>query len=229
MRFILKAIGSVWMALNVVDDLSLMMRFLKLGSVLIPGMSHLSPNMMCDVCGDVMGDLMKGTEGLEQLPCGAVCLKFPPCVSMCEKIKEGAGNSTQFPCVAAGYCSADDTMETDIECTVAPMLRCAPARYCQRKRDGMKMSCVLKPGMGRWVGMANAASAQASAMASGLTSQKRCGEEGAGPYCIAEARGLGKVAEAAGHVLSLFLGGFETVRAIETPGGDDDVQWLTFW
>jgi hypothetical protein len=225
----LKPIGMIWMALNVVDDLSLVMRVLKLGTVLIPGMSHLSPHMMCDVCEDVMADLMKGSEGLEQLPCGATCFKFPPCVNMCEKIKQSAGNSTHFPCIAAGYCSAEGEIEADIECTVAPVLRCVPARYCQRKMNGLKMSCSLKPGMGRWVGMANAAGAQATALAGGLTSQKRCGEEGAGPYCIAEAQGLGKVAEALGHVLSLVYGGYQTVAAIETPGGDDDVQWLTFW
>jgi hypothetical protein len=31
-------------------------------------------------------------------------------------------------------------------------------------------------------------------------------------------------------VLSAFrYGGFRTIRALETPGGDDDRQWLTYW
>ena len=37
------------------------------------------------------------------------------------------------------------------------------------------------------------------------------------------------IAEALGHALALLYGGFETVRSIETPGGDDDRQWLIFW
>lgn len=67
------------------------------------------------------------------------------------------------------------------------------------------------------------------ALADGLWQQPRCGEPGAGPYCIASPTGFGLIAEGAGHVLSLFYGGMRTIKSIESPGGDDDRQWLTFW
>lgn len=31
------------------------------------------------------------------------------------------------------------------------------------------------------------------------------------------------------HALSLIYGSLSTIRGIESPGGDDDRQWLTFW
>jgi len=91
------------------------------------------------------------------------------------------------------------------------------------------MSCRLKPGIGRWVGMQNSLGAHAGLLAQGLLSQPHCGEPNAGPYCIATPTGLGAVAEAVGHALSIGYGTVATISGIETPGGDDDRQWLTFW
>ena len=71
---IAKPIVVIWAGLNAIDDLSLLFRFARLGSVLVPGLSSLQPHMMCDVCDDVMGDLLKGTDGLEALPCNWACL-----------------------------------------------------------------------------------------------------------------------------------------------------------
>ena len=59
---------------------------------------------MCSLCDDVMGDLLKGSEGLDALPCKYACLGIPACVRMCENIKSSATNATGFPCIAAGYC-----------------------------------------------------------------------------------------------------------------------------
>ena len=42
-------------------------------------------------------------------------------------------------------------MDAAVECSVAPILRCVPSRYCQRRRRGLRLSCELKPGIGRWV------------------------------------------------------------------------------
>ena len=103
---IAKPIVVIWAGLNAIDDLSLLFRFARLGSVLVPGLSSLQPHMMCDVCDDVMGDLLKGSDGLEALPCGAACLRIPACVRMCENLKNAATNSAHFPCIAAGYCDA---------------------------------------------------------------------------------------------------------------------------
>ena len=67
---IAKPIVVIWAGLNAIDDLSLLFRFARLGSVLVPGLSSLQPHMMCDVCDDVMGDLLKGSDGLQALPYG---------------------------------------------------------------------------------------------------------------------------------------------------------------
>jgi hypothetical protein len=171
-----------------------------------------------------MGDLLKGSEGLEALPCKWACLRVPACVRMCERVKESSANSTHFPCVAAGYCEAD--LEVPSECKVGAFFSCSPARYCARHREGFRMTCKLRPGIGRWVGMQNALSNHAGALAAGLMRQPRCGEEGAGPYCIAEPTGLGIVAEAAGYAISFVYGGIQTIKSIESPGGDDDRQCM---
>ena len=194
----------------------------------IPGGSRAD---LCDVCDDVMGDLLKGTEGLEALPCNWACLRVPPCVQMCEKVKAASVNSTHYPCIAAGYCDAVAEGEIDsvAECSVGPFFRCTPSRYCQRKRKGFRFSCDLRPGIGRWIGMRNAVGTHAAALADGLFSQPHCGEPGAGPYCIATPTGIGAVAEGIGHILSVIYGGWKTIASIESPGGDDDRQWLTFW
>ena len=70
---------------------------------------------------------------------------------------------------------------------------------------------------------------QFNAATDGLKNRKRCSEAGAGPYCIKDSEGLGLLCEYGG-LLMTFLGGlFFSIRAIESPGGDDDRQWLTFW
>ena len=55
-----KPVIAVWAALNVVDDLSLLFRVARLAQVLLPGGSPRTE--MCDVCDDVMGDLLKGSD-----------------------------------------------------------------------------------------------------------------------------------------------------------------------
>ena len=81
---ILKPIIFMWAGLNALDDLTLLFRVARLGSIMLPGRSQ---DDMCNVCDDVMGDLLKGTEGLEALPCNWACLRIPKCVQMCERVK----------------------------------------------------------------------------------------------------------------------------------------------
>ncbi len=218
----------LWAGLNAIDDISILLRVARLAMVVIPGVEK---ENLCGVCDDVMGDLLKGSSGLDAVPCAWACLRVPQCMRMCENIKAASTNSSRFPCFAAGYCDPiqEGAIDTDVECSVAFPLRCTPAQYCQRHRAGLRMSCKLRPGIGRWVGMRNAVGSHAAALRDGLLSQPHCGQPNAGPYCIAEPTGLGVVAEAVGHVLSLLYGGLRTVVSIETAGGDDDRQWLTFW
>ena len=72
------------------DDLSVLFRLGRLGLALLPGSASLST--MCDICDDVMVDLLKGAEGLQSLPCSWACLKVPECVAMCTNVKEFSQN-----------------------------------------------------------------------------------------------------------------------------------------
>ena len=76
--------------LNAVDDLGVLFRLGRLGLALLPGSASLST--MCDICDDVMVDLLKGAEGLQSLPCSWACLKVPECVAMCTNVKEFSQN-----------------------------------------------------------------------------------------------------------------------------------------
>ena len=225
---VFKPVVVVWFGLQAIDDLTMIFRAARLASVVLPGGDK---SELCSVCDDVMGDLLSGTDGIEAMPCNWPCLKIPSCVQMCERVKASAANSTHFPCIAAGYCDAveEGEVDADVECKVGPFFRCTPSRYCKAVRSGLQMSCRLKPGIGRWVGMQNSLGAHAGLLAQGLLSQPHCGEPNAGPYCIATPTGLGAVAEAVGHALSIGYGTVRTISGIETPGGDDDRQWLTFW
>ena len=149
---------------------------------------------------------------------------------MCNTVKAFSQNSSHFPCIAAGYCDDyERDADWDVQCELAPVLRCVPSRLCTRRRHGLRFSCALKPGIGRWIGMQQTFSEHAGALAAAVWHQPRCGEAGASKYCIAKPRGMGAVAEAAGRILSLGYGTMRTVSALETPGGDDDREWLTFW
>lgn len=147
-----RPILAVWGALSVVDDVAIVFRLARLASFGASLALRASPrsssadHSLCGVCDDVMNDLLKGTEGLNSLPCGWPCLRLPQCVDMCEHIKTFSQNSTRFPCVAAGYCS-DDGDATPTECAVAPGFRCVPERYCSRRRRGLRLECELKPGV----------------------------------------------------------------------------------
>lgn len=224
----------LWAGLNAIDDLALLIRIGRLGASVVPfpGKNPGDPAEMCGVCDDVMGDLMRGNDGLSAIPCGAACLGLPRCVRMCERVQEVSAESNEFPCIAAGFCdpvAADFVDIADADCRAGAFFSCRPGQYCRRRRRGLRMTCELKPGFGRWVGMKHQAREHAAALAAGLIGQQHCGEEGAGPYCIARPTGLGLVAEAVGHFITLVVGGYRSIIAIETPGGGDDRQWLTFW
>ena len=220
----------LWAGLNFLDDLSIAMRLARLAAIASP-FRDVEKSEMCDLCDDVMHDILM-MDGVNVLPCSLLCLKLPACMDMCESVKEVSGTSSKYPCVAAGYCSATEEgyADTDsVECEVGAFFACKPKHFCHRKRRGIHFSCELRPGLGRWVGIKNSIGAHAGAVFAGLTKQPHCGEEGAGPYCLAKPTGFGAIAEIAGYVLSLVWGGYQSILAIESPGGDDDQQWLTFW
>jgi receptor expression-enhancing protein 5/6 len=234
----LKPILFVWAGLNALDDVAKVMKITRLvGSSLSPFRRDESKDSMCDLCDDIVAGLLAGNEGLQAVPCSWMCLRVPKCMRMCENIKETTETSAKFPCVAAGYCADEVADEDDVygialtqmECEKGPLFACEPKKYCRRQRHGWRYRCNPKPGVGRWVGMQKAAATHTAALAAGFLNRKHCGEQDAGPFCIAAPKGLGKLAEVVGALLSLIYGGYYSIVAIETPGGDDDQQWLTFW
>ncbi|KAL3913208.1 MAG: hypothetical protein SGILL_006581, partial [Bacillariaceae sp.] len=238
MLFLVKPVVVMWVGLNALDDLASVMKISRLvGSSLSPFRRDEGKDSMCDLCDDVVAGLMAGSEGVQAVPCSWMCLRVPKCMNMCESIKDAMATSSKFPCVAAGYCTEDEPDEDDIyglaltqmECEKGPLWSCEPKKYCRRQRTGWKYTCNPKPGIGRWVGMQQAAAGHTAALAAGILSQKRCGEPDAGPFCVLAPSGTGKIAEILGALLTLFYAGYKSIVAIETPGGDDDQQWLTFW
>lgn len=216
---ILKYPLGVWAVLGLVDDLKDFGRLLRLLSALIPGVGSAGGDNLCSLCDTVVNDmLLKGSEGLSELPCNWACLRVPACVRMCEQLKAIGTNSSHFPCIAAGYCFNDGLEDkmglAGITCRRVPVWRCEPAQLCERHISGLKMTCELKAGIGRWISMSNALTTHAGAIANALYEQPRCNEKRAGPWCIATPRGFGALAEFASFLLSLGYGAMRTVQAL---------------
>jgi len=187
---LLKPFIYVWAGLNFIDDLSIVMKITRLVGVSIFRRGE-NEDAVCNLCDDVMETLLRGSEGLEAVPCSWICLRTPKCTKMCQRIQEVAEESGNFPCVAAGYCvneeEEDDVRSflNELDCKKGPLYSCEPKKFCRRKRKGLRYTCNLKPGVNRWIHVQKAASKHTAALAAGLLSQKRCDEPGAGPYCIA--------------------------------------------
>jgi len=229
---LLKPFLYLWAGLNFIDDVSVVMKIFRLvGASTFNRRGEENPESICNLCDDLMENILRGSEGVEAVPCSWICLRTKKCTSMCRKIQEVSQTSSNFPCVAAGYCDQDENASSpnEIDCKKGPLYSCEPKKFCRKKRRGLKYTCDLKPGVSRWIHMKKTATVYTAALASGLIYQKRCDEPDAGPYCIAKPSGTGQVADLLGVLLSLVYGGYHSVIAIETPGGDDDQQWLTFW
>jgi len=232
---LLKPFVYGWACLSLLDEVSVVIKLVRLvGTTVLPGRKA-NAEYTCNLCFDVMENLLKGREGLDAVPCSWVCLGTPKCTEICKSIKDVYEETGDFPCVVAGYCTADDEtkgeLSNEVDCKKGPLFSCEPKKFCRKSRPkfGYNYSCELKPGLGRWLHMKNTASRHTAAMAAAFLQRKRCDEPNAGPYCIAEPSGFGRIAEILGWVLSFLYGGYQSIRAVETPGGDDDQQWLTFW
>ena len=53
----LKPIIVIWATMNAIDDLAMLMRVARLGMMVVPGQGR-NPGDMCEMCDDVMGDLL---------------------------------------------------------------------------------------------------------------------------------------------------------------------------
>ena len=167
----------------------------------------------------------------DNIDCDRLC--FGPwktsCVDVCTKMKRAMQTSNTYPCIAAGFCPVvvDDL---DVVCRFnwhprsANFLRCSPSASCQRK---FPAQCVTRDGIRAWRRYDRILKEHAQQMAHGLMARPVCGTPNAGPYCVHAPSGLGKVAELASWLLPMTFGTLSSIRAVETPGGDDDRQWVS--
>jgi hypothetical protein len=89
MLFLLKPIVFIWAGLNVLDDLSSVMKISRLVGGSIPIFRRVeSSDNLCDLCDDVVAGLMRGSEGLQSVPCSWICLRIPKCMNMCSHIQD---------------------------------------------------------------------------------------------------------------------------------------------
>ena len=185
----------------------------------------------CSLCDKLVNVMLKSVE-LDDLAeggginCQSMCFKFGKCVDTCEKITQAMTNSTGFPCVAAGICPAVDEFG-EVSCKFSyKTMGCDPPTACVYKFP----KCELKDSYKKWKQMSRLLTDNLDEMNNALRTRKKCSEKGAHPlYCIREATGLGAFAEWSSIALTIVGGALFSVHAIETPGGDDDRQWLTFW
>ena len=184
----------------------------------------------CQLCDKLVGVVLKQVE-LDDLSegggidCRSMCFKVGKCIETCDKITNAMVNSTGFPCIAAGLCPAADEFG-EVSCAWSyKSMGCVPATACEYKFP----KCELRDGYKKWKQVSRLLSDQLGQFDDAFRHRKKCSEPNAGPYCIRESEGLGFLAEWGGLLL-IFLGGATcSIYAIETPGGDDDRQWLTFW
>ena len=159
-----------------------------------------------------------------EIDCRKLCFGTSPCSDLCGNITDTMRKSESYPCYAAGLCP---DQEGDITCRFDwKQLRCSPQASCTRK---FPARCVVNDGLLSWRRQAALVGRHAGLVARALHEQPSCGEPDAGPYCRHEPSGVSHACELTCWVLPFVVGTIASIRAVETPGGDDDRQWLTFW
>ncbi len=146
---LLKPLVYFWASLNFIDDITIVMKIARLVEVGNVRQDE-DPDKICNFCDEVMEDVLKGTEGLRAAPCSWICLGIPKCTKMCETIQEISEKSGEFPCIAAGYCIAEEDeklgFEHEIVCKKGPLFSCEPKKFCRKRRAkySLKYTCDLK-------------------------------------------------------------------------------------
>ena len=194
----------------------------------------------CDLCSQVVTLVLKVSEldETDNIDCNRLCFVGPwksQCVETCTRVQTAMLTSKEYPCVAAGLCPVADT-DADVTCRfnwhprpkdpTKSFLRCSPQTMCQRK---FPARCEVKDGIRAWRRFGKAFQEAAKQMAHGVKKRPVCGAPDAGPFCVHAPSGLGAAAELGTWLTPMLFGTLSSIRAVETPGGDDDRQWLTFW
>lgn len=78
----------VWACLSFIDDISIVMKVLRLVGVSTFNRSGEDPEKICNLCDGLMENILRGSEGFEAVPCSWICLKTKRCTNMCRKIQD---------------------------------------------------------------------------------------------------------------------------------------------
>ena len=182
---------------------------------------------MCTLCDKIITIVLAGDAegGIDEINCEGVCFRLDRCVKICDKLKTALATSASFPCVAAGYCPAVDEFGPLPKCQYKFPASCAPANMCAFKFP----KCELSEGYKKWRKMNSMLTENLGAVAGALTKMPKCGEPGAHKtFCVNEPTGVGLYCKNCAYFLYIWAC-IQSVMAIESPGGDDDRQWLSFW
>jgi hypothetical protein len=178
----------------------------------------------CTLCDKVVTLLLSGEAegGMDELDCNGLCFHLDRCIKICDKIKTTLASSSRFPCVAAGYCPQVDEFGPMPKCIYKFPASCEPAYMCAFKFP----KCELADGYKKWRKMNAMLTQNLGAVAGALTKMPKCGEPGAHKtFCINEPTGIGLYCKNSAYLLYVWAC-ICSVMAVESPGGDDDRQWL---
>jgi len=181
----------------------------------------------CTLCDKIITVLLAGDAdgGVDDIVCSEMCFRLNRCTIICEKLKNALASSAHFPCVSAGYCPAVDEFGPLPTCKYKFPTSCEPSNMCTFKFP----RCKLSKGYLQWRRMKAMLSDTMGSVLGTLTNMPKCGEPGAhSTFCINEPHGTGLYCKKVSYLLYAYAY-FKTVMAIESRGGDDDRQWLSFW
>jgi hypothetical protein len=225
------AISKTWVVVGVTIALSkniaLFQDFAALSREAITGRGG------CGLCNRMVS-LILLKDDPKSVNCRALCLsgRFQRCISMCEKVALSLRSTALFPCHALRACDVDDMEGGAISSSCEFDWRrrsCEPHGICNLRWEGVLPRCKVRSGVRDFVRYTSSFTQNSAALAEAMRDSPRCGQEGSSPiFCVNEPTGTGRIAMLCSYALA-FVAVCLSIRAVETPGGDDDTQWLSFW
>jgi hypothetical protein len=76
----------IWASLNFIDDISVIMKIFRLVGASTFNRREENPETICNLCDDLMENILRGSEGLEAVPCSWICLRTTKCTQMCRYV-----------------------------------------------------------------------------------------------------------------------------------------------
>uniref|UniRef100_A0A7S4UTK0 C2 domain-containing protein n=1 Tax=Guillardia theta TaxID=55529 RepID=A0A7S4UTK0_GUITH len=233
---VLPSIPAPWMVVAMVVEFASDIQWYKrMTSLLWQTILGRGKEARCSLCDEVVNHILDFGDTKEALEDNGFCedlcpFKFRRCVDMCEKLIKSITTSSKFPCEAIGACPELDEFGEEIQCKYQMGSGCTPSHMCKLKARLPMPRCELKDGYKQWKKYKMVLFENVGALAEAVKKLPKCGEEGASEvFCVNEATGFSLICEYLGYFLVFVVGSFNSIRAIETKGGDDDRQWLTFW